>query len=336
MNLNRLLFLIGTPLAIVLVAFGYFLLVGGGVKDVDSLHVRLAVPRLPSSTTIFVAQNKQFFQENGVLVGLQTTKNGRDALAQVLEGKSDIALVADIPFVLSVMNGQDLVVLATVYKSRKGEVLVARRDRGISDLRDLRGKVIGTQFGTNAQYLADTLLQSENINSDDVKFINYDQNDLPDALVSSKVDAATIWLPLLKSVEQRLGNNAVIFYGNDLYAWRFNLVARRSFVDANGDRIVGVMRAIDQAIAYVHQHPDVTQQIATMETGIDPETIRQILDPDEFVLRLDQALLIAFDEQSRWAIRRGIPASKSVPNYLHFINTDLLASLRRDAVTIIR
>lgn len=337
--LKRLFFPIMLPLAL-LCAVAVLIYFSDGKmalqSDADVLHVRIAMPKLPASSTMVIAQDKKFFAENSIDVKPVFTTTGREALSKVLSGQADMAVVADIPFVLAVMAGEDVEIVASIYKSRKGEVLVARRDAGIVELKDLRGKALATTFSTNAQYLADTLLQAENISTDEVRFVNLPPGSISTALTNKSVDAGTIWLPTLDEVLQSLGDQALVFYGNELYAWRFNLVARRSYVEANGLRIQALLKSVDASIAFVHEHPKDALNIASRMLGTSAVITDKSFDPDEFILRLDQSLLLALDEESRWAIRRGFPPTRAVPNYLRYVNTELLGGFRREAVTIIR
>ncbi len=51
---------------------------------------------------------------------------------------------------------------------------------------------------------------------------------------------------------------------------------------------------------------------------------------------LDQLIVIALEEEARWAIREGLTDKKKVPNYFDFIYVDALEEVNPEAVTIIK
>ncbi len=56
----------------------------------------------------------------------------------------------------------------------------------------------------------------------------------------------------------------------------------------------------------------------------------------EFAVILPQAMLIAFEDQARWRIKRGLTDATEVPNYLNYIYMDALEEVKPEAVSIIR
>ncbi len=56
----------------------------------------------------------------------------------------------------------------------------------------------------------------------------------------------------------------------------------------------------------------------------------------EFAVSLEQAMLIAFEDQGRWRLKHGLTDKTTVPNYLDFIYIDALQAVKPEAVSIIR
>ena len=52
-------------------------------------------------------------------------------------------------------------------------------------------------------------------------------------------------------------------------------------------------------------------------------------------MSLDQSLILALEDESRWAIKRGLVREMNIPNYLDFIYLDGLTSVKPEAVRIL-
>jgi len=50
---------------------------------------------------------------------------------------------------------------------------------------------------------------------------------------------------------------------------------------------------------------------------------------------LDQSLVLALEDEARWAIKNKLTSKTKVPNYLNHIHLDALKSVAPSAVTII-
>jgi ABC-type nitrate/sulfonate/bicarbonate transport system substrate-binding protein len=131
--------------------------------------VKIAVPMQISSATVIVASGQGLFDKAGVDVISQPFALGRDALQSVLNGQSDLAVVADTPLMFALLDGADISILAGVSQGRRSLAVVGRKDRGIERLQDLQGKSVGLSLGTNLTYFLDALLQVNGVPSNTVK-----------------------------------------------------------------------------------------------------------------------------------------------------------------------
>ncbi len=56
---------------------------------------------------------------------------------------------------------------------------------------------------------------------------------------------------------------------------------------------------------------------------------------NNFILSLSQVLIIAMEDEARWAIKNNLTDATEVPNYLDYIYFDALEAVKPDAVNII-
>ena len=63
--------------------------------------------------------------------------------------------------------------------------------------------------------------------------------------------------------------------------------------------------------------------------------MEKLFDPEDYFLSLDQAMLLALDDQTRWAMQQGLVKTTAVPNYLNFIRHKALSAVMPGAVKIV-
>jgi ABC-type nitrate/sulfonate/bicarbonate transport system substrate-binding protein len=328
-----------TCVIVVLLAVGAWLLHRSASKPGDAApreEVVLAVPTQVGSGPVFVAQGRQFFAQQRVALTIQPFALGKQALESLLQGKADLAVVADTPFMFAVMQGKKIVTVSTIFGSRKTMAVAVRKDRGITRPEDLAGKTIGTVFGTNAQYFLDTLLLAHSVDKASVKVVDVKPGGLLEALESGQLDAVTVWHPDLARIEGRSSQTAATLYGPELFVYRFLLVGTSDYVAAHPETVRRVLVALRDGIGAIRSEPAQSRVVIGRAIGLNPELIAQSFDPNDFYLALDQTLLLALSDQTRWAMKRGLVPQGAVPNYLDFIRQEPLGAVLPEAVKIIK
>lgn len=296
--------------------------------------VRLAIPALYASLPMSLALERGYFDESGPMPSVRSFTLGAQGLRDVIEGHSDLALVTETPFMFAVMRGADVKVLATIYESRHDLKVVARRDRGIAARGDLRHKRIGVPFGINAQFFLDSFLLTEQIAEPDVTLVNIDADRLVDSLMKGEVDAVAVWNPLTFRLREEMADQIVEFPGGDVFSFRFLLVGSSRYVAEHAEACRRVLAVLARSTGFLRDHRDEAAPMVTRLYGIRDADARELLGNDEFGLHLDQTLLLALEDQTRWALRRKL-VQGSMPNYLDRVELGPLNALDPAAVRII-
>ena len=106
--------------------------------------INVAYSPFESLTLFWVAENQNFFSQNGLNVTAHKYSTGPAALGGVLNGEDDIvAGTSEFPLTSNILNGKQIRTISTIAKS-EFVYLVGRADRGITAISDLKGKTIGT------------------------------------------------------------------------------------------------------------------------------------------------------------------------------------------------
>ena len=295
----------------------------------------LAGLSLPGAGLFFVAKERGFFREQGLEVDLQAHATGKSALDALFAGKADLAIAGDTPIVFAIVAGRDLDILSTVYRPSGGIAIIARKDRAATPSQ-LKGKRIGVTFVSSGQFVADTFLLVHGVAQSETTMLNMQQGEMATALLAGAIDAACMWQPHLAAMQAKLGDNGVTFGNTTLYTFRLSLVTRPGYSEQHPERARKVLAALKQAQAYIVAQPAAALGIMSQATGIAADTFKRFFASAEYDLGLEQGLLLALDDQTRWAIKRGFVQAKRIPNYLDHVRAEALTAVSPESVKIIR
>lgn len=297
--------------------------------------VTIAVPMQINGALMLIASGQDLFRKAGVDVVSQPFELGKDALNSVLEGKTDLAVVADTPVMFALLDGADIAMLAGISQARRALAIIAHNDRGINEVQDLRGKSVGVTIGTNLTYFLDAMLQVHGVPSKEVNLTNLRTDALANAFEEGRIDAAVVFQPFLTKLRAKMGDRIKVFFGEDVYAFRFILVGKPSYIDSHPQEVNRVLSALVAANQAIHAHPVQARRTVGDALKIDDASMAQMFEPEDFGVSLDQAMLLALDDQSRWAMQKGIVAPRPMPNYLRFMRYQNLEAVLPTAVTIV-
>src|SRR5205814_901577 len=74
----------------------------------------IAVAATPHAALLHLAAAKGYYAEEGLDVTLVPASHGKAALDKLASNDVELAAAAEVPFVISVLNGQDVAIAATV------------------------------------------------------------------------------------------------------------------------------------------------------------------------------------------------------------------------------
>lgn len=288
----------------------------------------------PQSTLVHVAVAKGYFAEEGLDVQPQMHTYGKLALQSVLERKADFATVAETPIMFNALKGEKFFVLANIEATTMNNAIVARKDAGITKATDLKGKRVAFTPGTTSGFFLDSLLTASGLTRKDIQSVELKPEEMQDAIMSKKVDAACTWNYPLTQIARLLGANGAIIFDREIYTETFNIAAQQDYVRANPETVKRLLRALIKAENFVMKNPEEAQAIMSAATKIDPILIHEVWNAFNYHVVLDQALLITLEDETRWAIKNKLTDKSEMPDYLSYIYQDGLRSVKSEAIKI--
>lgn len=289
------------------------------------------------TSAFLVAENKDYLKEEGLNVKVIEFDSGKNALAAMLKNKDiNICTVAQTPVVLHSFNRNDFAIIGAMVYSYNDVKVLTRQDKGIKKPMDLRGRKVGVTKGSTGHFYLNNFLNYNDLDSSDIKAIDINASELPQALADGRVDAISTWEPNIMRAMKLLGNNALLLPGEDIFREDFYFVVLRSFIKDNQETLKMFLKAIEKGEKFIQENKEEAITIVSERLKVDKEIATTVWDDFDFQLILDQSIFISLEAEARWAIREGLTEKKEVPNYFDFIYTDALEDINPEAVTIIR
>ncbi|MGE5699693.1 MAG: ABC transporter substrate-binding protein [Deltaproteobacteria bacterium] len=306
-----------------------------GVPAAATKKIRIAVIPWPASASIYIAQEKGYFRDEGLEATLKDYPSGNIGLADLLAGKADFGVAADTPIARAAVNGKPVVVVGTVCVIERPNLIVARKDRGISTAGDLRGKRIGMVAGSSAEFYLHIYLTTSYIHPKSVRLVDLPPDRVVHALLNGEVDAVSTWAPHTTALQDKLGTNGVILHDPGLYNMSWNIVSSKDIARRDPEAIVRFLRAILRADRMIAERPGEALAITAKKCAMDMAAVEREWRNCEFRTQLDQTLILNLEDQSRWMIGKKSDGDGKTPNILDYIHTKGLSAVNPEAVRIV-
>ena len=297
--------------------------------------VTIAVSSTPHAALLHLASAKGFFAAEGLDASITPVSHGKAAIDLLAQGKADLAAAAEVPFIISVLNGEPYAIAATVVSASHEMAVVSRRDRSIAAPRDLLGKKVGVTFGTSGEYFLWAFLIRHKLPPEQITLVDVPPGRMVQELASGSVDAVSTWQPIRFNAEAALGENAASFVEPDAYTVTHVVVARSEFLKTRRQAVEKLVRALLKAEAFNRTAPAEAMAVLAQRLKIDARALQTGWQDLDFRVDLLQSQLITLEDEARWAMARGYAPKGDVPNLLPSLYLDALNAVKPDRMTVV-
>ena len=295
----------------------------------------LGTQTIAHNAPVWIAENKGYFQEEGLKVEIREFASGQVALQTMLNTKGiDLATAAQTPVIYNSFRRNDYAIICSMVCSDKDINILARQDKGIKAPENLKGKTIGITTGTSSHFFLGLFLTDHQMEMSDVKMVDMEPVRLSAALIQGKVDAIVTWEPYIYQARKILGDKALLFPNQGLYRLEVYFIARKDYLKDHSEALKRFLRAIEKGEAFILKNRNEAKEIISKRLKIDIEVVNATWDDLIFRLFLDQSILVSLEDQARWAIINRLTDVEKVPNYLDYIHTEALKAVKPEAVSI--
>jgi sulfonate transport system substrate-binding protein len=227
--------------------------------------------------TLVLVKGKGILEEKlkplGVTVKWAEFAAGPQMLEALNAGAIDIGQTGEAPPIFAQAASNNLLYLANEPPAPKGEAILVPKDSPITSVKDLKGKTIGLNKGSNVHFLLVKALEKEGIAYTDIKTAFLPPADARAAFEKGAIDAWAIWDPFQASAEVALNARTLTTAEGVVPNYQFYL-GSRTFSDANPAVIDALIASIKETDDWIQKDPAAASAELAPSTGIP----RPVLD----------------------------------------------------------
>ncbi|KGB21072.1 aliphatic sulfonate ABC transporter substrate-binding protein [Acetobacter tropicalis] len=189
----------------------------------------------------------------------------------------DLAETGDAPPIFAQSNWPDrLVYIGHSGSAPLGEGILVQADSGIEAVKDLKGKKVAFNRGSNVHYLLLNALTQSGLTMQDVHPVNLTPAAARAAFETKHIDAWAIWDPYLAAGEA-LPSAKLLTSAENLSPNRQFLLSRRAFIDQNADVARKVVTTFSGLEPWVTQNQQDLIHTLAESTGLAEGVIKTAL-----------------------------------------------------------
>ncbi len=267
-----------------------------GCHTTSTPPLKIAMNTWPGYELLYLAQEKGFFEEQGIKVQIKEFATLSDARRVFERGQADILTGTLCELLLVRAHAkQDAQAFFVTDYSYGGDVIVAHKS--IEGLRQLRGKKIGVELGSLSPYLLYRALSLQKMSFKDVGALHMSQVEMAEGLKLGKIEAAVMYSPfstqLLKNPEYK-----IIFDSREIPGEIVDtLIAARSVLEQRHQEIAGLLLAYKKAMEYTKKFPKEAYAIMAEREKVSVEDFKNSFEQNiKMVSYEEQQSILAGDK----------------------------------------
>ncbi|MDR3166296.1 MAG: ABC transporter substrate-binding protein [Synergistaceae bacterium] len=269
--------------------------------------VRIGADSASFSYPFRVALSTGIFEKHNIDAEIFTFAYGIDTVNAAILGETDTAEAMDFAAASRFSDNNQLRVVCLITISNPGGSNLYTRNPEIKTLKDLEGKKVGVQKATANEYTWGRLFAKHGIDKTKVEQIYlgsnaellaaYQAKEIDAFWVSADTEAAVLEIPESRS----LGNNEISGYLSRGY-----LLINEDFIKDNKETVVGFIKALDEASAFINEKPDETAVIANKDLKIPLDAAKKNIYAHKYIVRFLQEDVDTISDVANWAVDNGL------------------------------
>lgn len=282
---------------------------------------------------IYIAKDQGYFAGNGLNVTVREYGSSLGAIDGLLSDGADIALASEYVVAGNAFEAKKVSAIGCIYKYQS-LYIIGRKDRGIENISDLKGKKIGVTRRSPTEFHMGRFLDLHGMSIKDLTLVDLQPSQYVQAITNGSIDALIASSTYIDPINERLGGNTVLWPAQSSQPGYGLMVSRNDWIASHPEEINRLLKALAQAEEYSINHPEDAKAILQKRLNYTSKHIAQIWSEYQYSLMLDQSLLIAMNDEALWMIRNNLTNEKTLPDFSKYIYTQGLREAKPDAVNI--
>ncbi|MGW4421197.1 ABC transporter substrate-binding protein [Streptosporangium sp. NPDC004631] len=265
-----------------------------GASGLEKSKIAVGALPIPDSASLYIANKRGFFKEEGLTVDIQMVQGGAQAQQSLLGGSLDATQTNYVSTFLAQAAGNKLKIIADLYQAAPNAfVIMVAKNSSIKTPADLKGKKIAVNSLKNIGTLSITsVLKTHGLTDKDVQFVEFPFPDMAGKLEQGVVDAAWMPEPHLTAVQKNIGAQKL---ADTMTAATSDfpiagVVVTEEFASRNPKTVAAMQRALAKGQEIAATDRKAVEEILPTYTKIDAATAA-VITLGGFPTSLDQTRL---------------------------------------------
>ncbi|APU17695.1 MULTISPECIES: ABC transporter substrate-binding protein [Actinoalloteichus] len=248
----------------------------GGNGVVEQEVIRLGLLPVVDVASVHIAIEDGFFEEEGVEIELTSIQGAAAAMPGLEAGELDIVFGNWVSiFAAHSALGNIKLVADSYYALPNTWMVMTTPDSGLTQPEDLMGRTIGvTSQGSLAEVTIKSVLRANDLDPDNVSFVEMGYPDMAAALDSGQVDAALMAEPFITNAELEIGAVPVFdaASGPTEEIPIAGFAAKDEWAAENPQTVAAFQRAFSRGQEVASSDRERVEQMVQEYASIEPET----------------------------------------------------------------
>ena len=330
MKLGIILIIIGVAVAGAAIAVSSSFITTDDVQ-VSNEPLKIAKSQWPGDAYYFIAQEKGFFEKNGVDVELIFDIDYTESQQRFANEEVDGASQVLVDTIYGNFESSPSKVVFVFDYSTGGDSMISLLD----SVTDLKGKTIGVEGIHSFSHLfAIKLLEKYGLTEEDVFFTSIASQDALEELENGNLDAAHVWEPITTEAVSK-GYNIIGTAGEFPYIITDVLIFNQETIDNRSTDIQAVVKSLFDAQDFLKSNPDEAYEIMAKHEQMSVDALKngvmgvEIPDLDEHLVNManndDSVLYQSVIDIGEFYVERG--QISSIPLYGDIIEPKFVLAL---------
>lgn len=199
--------------------------------------------------------------------------SGMQIIEALAESKVDVGIVGSSPAAVGISRGLPLEVIWIHDIIGDADALVVKKQSGINNVEDLKGKRVAAPFGSTTHYHLSAALMFAHIKPTDLTLVYLEPKDMLEAWEKNRIDAGFIWDPTQAKMVQDEGKIIVTAreYSKRGFPTGDLGVVRKEVGQQHPKVVTTYVKNLDRAVKFCLNHPKQAATAVANQLGLSEE-----------------------------------------------------------------
>jgi len=266
----------------------------GIITDTDVFKMGLYI--WSGNTLLYYAKDSGLFIDESLDVEQINFEDNKKKVELWEQGKLDAVNVTLDKAIELHSRMPDLRIVSVLNRSVGGDALVAQSN--IKSVTELKGKTIGLEKGSVAEFFLSYILQKEKMTSKDVKIKDMQCSEIGAGIIAGNIDAGIIWEPWLEKALE-LSNINILKTTKDYPVLYDVLIVNDKLLKQKNNEIEKIKKAWNKSVTIWKKQKKEVISVASSHIGIPERELTESLKKIEFFDEIPSDFNLVVDEIQR-------------------------------------